>query len=187
MDGTDDILLHKIRKGNTPAFEQFFRKYYEAMHAHAYKFVWDSSTAEEITQEMFIHLWEKRTTLQIHGSTYKYLAKAIRNRCINYLKSSYNQRTTIGDLPDEAQPIANTTEQSLSAWELEQILSQAIQLLPENCRIVFNLSRQAGLTYDEIATELGVSKETVKTQIKIALKKLRTFLKEHWEYIPVLF
>lgn len=187
MDGTDDILLRKIRNGNTQAFEQLFRKYYEAMHAHAYKFVSDSSTAEEVVQETFIHIWEKHATIQIHSSAYGYLAKAVRNRCINYLKSSYQQKNELGDIPEQLQPIVQTTEETLNAWELEQLLGQAIEQLPENCRIVFNLSRQAGLTYEEIATELGVSKETIKTQIKIALKKLRTFLKDHWEYIPVLF
>ena len=157
------------------------------MHAHAFKFVVDSTAAEEVVQETFLTIWEKRQTLQIHSSAYGYLAKAVQNRCINYLKSSYNRTHELGDLPESAQPTINTTEETLNAWELEQLLAQAIQALPQNCRIIFNLSRQAGLTYEEIAIELGVSKETVKSQIKIALKKLRDFLKEHWTQIPVLF
>lgn len=187
MDGQDDILLQKIKRGNTKAFEQLFRKYYEAMHAHAYKFVVDSATAEEVVQETFLNIWEKRQNLQIHSSAYGYLAKAVRNRSVNYLKSSYNRVHELGDIPEAAQPSINTTEETLNAWELEQLLAQAIQQLPQNCRIIFNLSRQAGLTYEEIAQELGVSKETVKSQIKIALKKLRTFLDKHWTNIPVLF
>ena len=157
------------------------------MHAHAFKYVVDSATAEEVVQETFLAIWEKRQTLQIHSSAYGYLAKAVTNRCINYLKSSYNRTHELGDLPENAQPTINTTEDTLNAWELEQLLAQAIQGLPQNCRIIFNLSRQAGLTYEEIAIELGVSKETVKSQIKIALKKLRAFLNDHWTNIPVLF
>lgn len=157
------------------------------MHAHAFTFVADTATAEEMVQETFLNIWEKRNTLQIHTSAYGYLAKAVRNRAINFLKSSYNRVHELGDLPESAQPLVHTTEDTLNAWELEQLLAQAIQQLPQNCRVIFNLSRQAGLTYEEIANELGVSKETVKSQMKIALKKLRDFLKDHWSQIPVLF
>lgn len=187
LDGKDEILLRKIRRGDVQAFEQFFRRYYDSMHSHAYKFVNNHHTAEEIVQEVFIHFWEKHSSIKIKSSAYGYLAKSVRNRCINYLKSNYSTKNELGDLPESQQPLINSTEDTLNVWELEQLLSQAIQQLPENCRIVFNLSRQAGLTYDEIALTLGVSKETVKSQIKIALKKLRLFLKDHWQLIPALF
>ena len=77
--------------------------------------------------------------------------------------------------------MAEAMEDELDQEALIRLLQKGIATLPSQCRTIFHLSRQGGLTYDEIAEELGISKETIKSQVKIALRKLRDFLGRHWE------
>jgi RNA polymerase sigma-70 factor, ECF subfamily len=103
---------------------------------------------------------------------------------INYLKSKFAQ-TKQTDI-DSVHPHHSDVETTLEGKELQEILNQAITQLPEKCRIIFNLSRQMGLSYAEIAEQLNISIKTVENQMGIALKKLREYLHKYWEVLMVL-
>ena len=167
--------LERIKQGDTSAFESFFRKHYNEVFQNAFFLVGQKEVAEELTQDVFVKMWQKRTTINIRESARAYLKTAIKNTAINYLKSRLAQAERHLSLDYLAEEPFTPMEYS-SDEALNQKIQQAIQQLPERCRIVFTLSRQAGMTYEEVASELGITKESVKTQIKIAFKKLREAL-----------
>ena len=171
---------HSLRGLSQAAFEKLFRQYYEELYYYACRYLWRREDAEEAVQDVFVRVWEKREELQISTSVKAYLYAAVRNRAINHLNSRWAREAP---LPlDPAIPVmAEAAEDELGQETLIQLLQQGIATLPSQCRTIFQLSRQGGLTYDEIAEELGISKETIKSQVKIALRKLRDFLGRHWE------
>ena len=174
-----DEQFQKIRQGDIAAFEKVFREQYEALFHFAYRFIQNREEAEEVVQDVFVNLWEKRQNLHIQTSVSAYLYAAVRNRALNVVKSAYRRQTSPLEITDSGPALEISLENKSDQEELMALVQRGIEGLPEKCRLIFTLSRQAGLTYDEIAAELGVSKETIKSQIKIALKKLRDFMKRH--------
>lgn len=169
------------------AFERLFKSHYQDLYAFGYRFVQDQSQVEDLIQDVFLHLWENRAQLEFRSSIQAYLRTAIKNKAISHLRSYYHQQVALIP-PEEMSPPTSVvaSEEKSDPEALTQLVKKGIEQLPKQCRLIFQLSRHSGLTYDEIAQELGVSKETVKSQIKIALHKLRTFLGKKWDTICLL-
>ncbi len=177
--------VQKIRNGDIDFFKELFEEYYSDLCVLAKEYVKDDTQAEEIVGDLFYNLWEKRKELDIHTSVKIYLIRAVQNRCISYLrrlntelkikeKIAIEHNNSLMYLPQkESQPIVR-----LFSNELEEKLKKEISELPEQCRKIFELSRFEDKSYNEIAEELNITINTVKTQIKIALKRLRENLKE---------
>lgn len=183
MQLSDTQILIAIGQGNEGVFEQVFRKHYGSLCAYGRSILRDADEAEEIVQTVFVNIWEKRTEIEITQSLKSYLYRAVHNHCLNRIKhqkvrdehqqyAAYHQETTY-----------ESVSQTVYKNELEQQLSVAIEKLPEQCRIIFKLSRFDELKYQEIADQLGLSIKTVENQIGKALKILRTELAD---YLPVL-
>ena len=138
--------------------------------------------AENIVQDTFLYLWEHLELLEDIDHLDAFLFTLIKNRCLNFLKhQSYIQAKTCSLKADEELEQFDEAVSSIS--EVENLLSQTMQKLPERCREIFLLSRIEGLKYKEIAERLDISVNTVENQISIALRKLRSELKE---YLPLL-
>lgn len=180
----DHQIMAAIRDGNEQVFQKLFYDHYGPLYRNAFQYVNDAQVAEELVQDAFVNFWEKRLQFQLKTSIKAYLFVSVRNLSLNYLKSRYANAKSLHIAATEV--LESKTTATDHAQELEHLLQKGIDLLPEKCKIIFNLSRGSGMTYQEIATELGVSKETVKSQIKIAIKKLQQILKEHW-YVWLLF
>lgn len=179
-------LFAAIRKGDEAAFKKLFYTLYDQLYRQAYRYVGDAQVAEEVVQDIFVNLWKNRQKIILHTSLEAYLSVSTRNHSLNYLKSRYAQQRASTQEVSETDLFEAPETEDLPREELRKILESAIQSLPEKCRIIFSLSRDHGLTYQEIADELGITKETVKTQIKIALQKLRQQLRGHWELCLLL-
>ncbi|MBX2875967.1 MAG: RNA polymerase sigma-70 factor [Saprospiraceae bacterium] len=179
-----DDTINAIRNGEIEAFERLFKAHYPDLYAFGYRFVQDRSQVEDLIQDVFLHIWENRAQLEIRSSIQAYLKTAVKNKALSHLRSYYHLQVAMVP-PDEvpAPTSVAASEDKPDTEILMQLVQRGIEQLPKQCRLIFQLSRQSGLTYDEIARELGVSKETVKSQIKIALQKLRAFLGKHWEAI----
>ena len=177
-----------IKNGDQKALETVFRSFYQELFFFAHTFIGESEIAEEVVQDVFIQIWEKKESLEIQTSPKSYLYTAVRNRSINYLKSKLAKIRSETEVTLDMVIESNhdSADSKLSEKELIQLIQIGIYSLPEKCRIIFKLSRDSGMTYDEIANELGVSKETVKSQIKIALGKLRQFLGKHWDLVGLI-
>ncbi len=135
---------------------------------------------------MFTQIWEKRQELFITASPKSYLYAAVKNASLNYLKSQFVRHPLLSQEKENQAPLVTSPDEQFTYQELEIIIGQGIDSLPEKCRIIFILSRHAGLTYDEIATQLGISPKTVKAQMGIALYKLRLYVDRYWDKLLVI-
>lgn len=179
--------MEAIREGDEIAFEMIFKEYYQALCRYANSFLNDREEAEEVVQASFLGIWEKRTTLFITTSLKAYLYQAVRNRCLNVIK---HEKVKQQHAQHEAVMTANHydgTSDAVLSGELEQKIYLAMQALPEQCRLVFKLSRFEELKYQEIADQLNISVKTVENQIGKALKIMREQLREYLPIILLLF
>ena len=166
-----------IREGDLKAYERFFKGHYADIVRFTNRFVRSQQIAEEIAQEVFMYIWEKRESINIQSSLRSYLYSAARNRSINYLKLELPKSQAQMDITEfEIGFEAPASDEGQSEF-VARMVKEAIDQLPKKCKEIFVLSRNAGLTYDEIAEELDISKKTVENQMGIALKKLRDSLK----------
>jgi RNA polymerase sigma-70 factor (ECF subfamily) len=180
---TNDLLLFDLVKtANKQAFEKLFRKYYESVSRFVYRYVKDADSAEEITQDLFIHFWENAPAMQIRISLKAYLFTSARNFALNYIRRNKIRKK----YHEEVQSIDLLEEMSIESDQASAftvLMNQALTALPEKCRVIFELSKYEGLSYDEIAEYLSISKKTVENQITIALHKLREWLRPHMDLI----
>ena len=164
------------------AFELFFKENYHLACLTAYRYLKDEQAAEDIVQETFFHLWEKRFSLTIERDLKQYLLFSVRNRCINHLQRSHPFSTLDSlQVPAGAEEDINEDE---NREELAVLIAKAIEELPTQCRRIFLLAYQHQLSYNDIAVTLNLSKNTVKTQMGIAYRMLRDKLSH---YILSLF
>ena len=182
---TDIAIFKRIKKGDESAFEELFRKYFTGLCIYACEFVKKNEVAEEIVEDVFCKIWEKRKSLEVTVSLKSYLYRSVYNTSLNYLKSEKHHMKNQDNLADNFEnmlPIStpgDITSSSLLSEELEMKIEQAINSLPEKSQIIFRLSRFEGLKYSEIAEKLNLSVKTVETQISRVLKKLRVQLKDY--------
>jgi RNA polymerase sigma-70 factor (family 1) len=168
-------LLKELTQGNFSAFEYLFKQYYTALCNHALSFSGDAASAEDAVSDVFARIWERRSQLNIDLSVKSYLYRAVTNQCIDTLRKSYRKRVVLTDnLPAFAQT-PDSVEVSLipETREITEKVELAVRNLPKQCGIIFRLSREAGLKYQEIANHLGISVKTVETQMSRAFKSLR--------------
>jgi len=176
-------IIEGIRQGNEALFESAFRQYYPVLCRYANTFVKDWDEAEETVQSVFMTVWEKRSGLDITISLKSYLYRAVHNRCLNRIRHLSVQAGYQQQAIAELEPMAESPAQTLMAVELSERLEAAIQKLPEQCRLIFRMSRFDELKYQEIADQLGLSVKTVENQIGKALRILRGELAD---YLPLL-
>jgi len=190
MTQNEKNIFDNLRMGDEKAFEYVFNTYYARLYNYAKIILKNNHEAEEVVEETFIKIWENRSKIIIDTSLKSYLFRSVYNLCLNQIKHTdvqnrYKAYFTQHVLSDEHGQFLNNDFplSSIIEKELENSIEQAIQSLPEYCREIFLMSRYQNLKNEEIAEKLGVSINTVRTQISRALAKLRELLKE---YIPFL-
>ncbi|MDO8369057.1 MAG: RNA polymerase sigma-70 factor [Saprospiraceae bacterium] len=182
METPEQQLLSALRFGNEGALRQIFDRHYPLLLSDIYRLIPDESTCQDLAQELFVELWNKRDNLDIHTSLRAYLRRAAVNKSLNYIKANrriqFDYTDDLGHLPDTS---AVDTHKRETQDTLEDALHVAIGSLPEKCRVVFNLSRFEQLSHREIADKLGISVKTIENQITKAMKILRVALTNHAE------
>ncbi|MCD0488300.1 RNA polymerase sigma-70 factor [Pedobacter sp. MC2016-14] len=169
-----DNLLTSLKSGDHAAMEFIYQNYWEMVLDTAYKRLRDEDIAQDISQEIFISLWENRAGLQIDSSLEAWLKGAVKYKVINYFKSSIAKEKHEDDiirlLGNQHQTSA---ESSLILKDLNKQLDEAMEELPEKMRLIFSMSRKQEKSIQEIGDELNLSAQTVKNQISAALKMVR--------------
>ncbi len=175
------MFIEKFKSGDTEAFGVIFHDHYRPLSIYAHTILKDMDDAEDTVQQVFISLWEKRTTLTIHTSLKALLYKSVHNSCLNRIKqqkvrSGYAREvqlhSSVGEIRD-----------GLQQKELQQKIEEALTCLPEQCAKIFKMNRFEQLKYQEIADQLSLSIKTVENQMGKALKIMREQLKE---YLPII-
>ena len=186
----DIQLVEKIKTNDQAAFQYVFRRYYQELCNFALKYLKVETASEEVVQEMFISIWEKRQKLRVQSSLKAYLFVSVKNRSLNYLNSKATQVSKKSHSTSADDPIQisdeSSIENALRDEELQTLVHEAIQSLPARCQEIFRLNRLEGLSYQQVADHLKLSKKTVEAQMGIAFKKLREFIKKRWEYMVIL-
>jgi len=173
------ILLGKLKNDDQSAFTIIFTKYYSDLVRFSFGFTRNSDSSEEIVQEVFLKLWENRSTLDIHTSLKSYLLKNVQNRSIDSLRHATITNKYAAVVLDHPLLSQNDTEDYILFSELEASFNQAMENMPALYAEVFRLSRIETLNYQEIASKLGVSVRTVEVRISKALSLLRAELKDY--------
>jgi RNA polymerase sigma-70 factor (ECF subfamily) len=172
-------LINRLREGDQTAFEILFRFYYPGLVVFAAQITFDKDEATEIVQDFFVRLWENRTSIKETSSLKSYFFTSVKNRSFNYLKKNEVHAQTIEQLKHLAENCPLYQPDVFIESELQDKIKAAIDKLPARCGEIFVLSRFKGLSNDEIATQLEISKRTVETQISNALKVLRVEFKDY--------
>lgn len=167
-------LQQQIACGNQPAFASLFRLLYPRLLSFALQYVHVKETAEEITNDVFIKLWNRKEYLEQVNNLSTYLFVSVKNLSLNYLKQ-YSHIHVVAENAEGDTSLVNheDPEQQLEWKEMSFQLSQAIDNLPDQCRTVFKLIKEDGFRYKEVAEILGLSPRTVETQLYRAMKKLQ--------------
>jgi RNA polymerase sigma-70 factor, ECF subfamily len=190
---TEVEIIEKIRIGDSSIMNWLFNNYYIGLCTYAHRFTKNKSISEEIVQQSFFKLWEKKESIQIEGSFVGYLYRIVRNNCLNHIKhqqiiNRFNERY-LQSLNETEELINISQENGLSIYiasELENKITKAIENLPDHCRKIFKMSRYEGLKHQEIAEQQGITINTVQKQISIALGKLKTELSAYLSIIIML-
>ncbi|MCU4156181.1 RNA polymerase sigma-70 factor [Carboxylicivirga sp. A043] len=186
----DIELIKGIERGDEAAFQELFLKYYAQLVVFARKVVVDDDLARELVQDVIVNFYEKRGEIKIHSSLKAHLYQSVRNRCLNQIKHSQIRRDHHANIYLSQKNTEAYVDDKLEETELEQKIFSIIQTLPAQCKKIFEMSRFEGVTNQEIADKLELSKRTVETQISKALKVLRTNLAGYldvWAFILWLF
>lgn len=168
----EKIILKELSNGDAKSLKILFDTFYPSLCNYAFQFLNDYDMAEEVVQNLFVKIWEKRSTLDIETSVKNYLFRSVRNQCINLI-----QHEKVKQLHAQKIKEALFTEEASESYYLDAEMAirieSAIETLPEKRREIFRLSREDGLKYREIAEKLEISVKTVETQMGLALKALR--------------
>ncbi|WP_276361660.1 RNA polymerase sigma-70 factor [Daejeonella sp. H1SJ63] len=173
---SDIELLDLLRSGDKAAFSEIYNRYWKKIFTVAANKIGQLEEAEEIVQEIFISMWNRRESIFITTSLNAYLAVSVKYRVIKVLakRNLYNKFAdhSLSILPQSD----NSTQDWLEFEELKSRLAVLVTQLPDKCRLVYKLSREEGMSQKQIAEEFGISEKTVEAHIGKALKHLRTGL-----------
>ena len=179
---TDEQLLLLLAASDQQAFTGLYKRYHTGIYNYQLAFVKIPSIAEDLTQEVFLKIWEARKRLQIHTSFASYIYRISRNTAIDFMKKIAADRKLRNEIILHKQSfLPDSSNGLLLAKEYNHLYKQAIDSLSQQRRTVFLLCREEGKTYKEAARLLGISRHTVKEHMTKSLHSLRNFLSEKTE------
>lgn len=175
----DHELWDKVQQTSCSlAFSFLFDRYWEILYSTAFSYLKDREKSEEITHDIFLNLWRKRTTLTIQSFP-AYLRSASRYHVYKEFKKRSASKVVYSDELRELESVAvtNKGEDKLIYQDAEKYVDGGLKSLPVRCQEIYFMSRKESLTNDEIAYKLGISKRTVENQLTIALRHIRILIK----------
>lgn len=176
-----DDLSKRLQADDPEALKELFEAHYLHVCAAIHRFTAARSVTEDLAQQVFIRLWQKRHQITINSTPGAYLQRMAINEALAWLRSKKNQHPDPlpAHLSDKEQNLAPDPSNQLLQQELDEHILSAINNLPPRCRDVFVLSRFGDCSYREIADQLNISIKTVENQMGKALKLLRESLKPY--------
>ncbi len=183
VEQSNTAIVRSLMPTGEATFEHLFKMHFRGLHAYAFTILKDEAMAEEIVQNVFFKVWEKRELLEIETSPKAYLYKAVYHDCLNYLKHKKVKSAHAMHVVRYSSDKIENTSGKLMMGELIEKIQSALNELPEQCRTIFQMSRFEGMKYQEIADEMGLSVKTVENQMGKALKLMRVKLVE---FLPLL-
>lgn len=164
-------LLSSLSRGNEEVLTIIYRKYWDRLFLSAYNVLKDKEACEDIVQEIFIQLWQKKEQLVIKTSLEAYLVSATRYQVFHLIKKCSKRKELFENLEERFS--TDCADVLLYVKDTQKTIDVVIDNLPEKCKNIYKLSRESHLSYKQIAKQLQISTKTVENQLTIALKRLR--------------
>lgn len=175
-------LVESIKKGSQSAYDSLFREFYMPLVVYSESLTKDKNISENIIQSIFCDIWENRKKLSNINSIKNYLYTAVKNKSLTHIRD--NRKFDLkAEIPDKGE---NYIANSILETEIYSELYSAINRLPKMCRNVL-LLKLKGLKNEEIAENLGKSKETVRSHLKKGYKLIKNELEDTYYILPLLF
>ncbi|MBK1441943.1 sigma-70 family RNA polymerase sigma factor [Parapedobacter sp. ISTM3] len=178
---TDAELLERISKDDQVAFKALYKRYWKKCYMLVLRRSGDTTLAEDLTQSIFVSLWEKRRSSMVRNVG-AYLAAAVRFQFISYLKSQFHEDTYVHHLQREQSDLQNPVEVSMRIKELNEAIDKGVAMMPPKTKTVYTLSRTEHYSVKEIARKLNLSEKAVEYHITQSLKMMRLALKD---FLPI--
>lgn len=172
----DFFLVKALKKGDIAAFDKCMQVYGKKIFFFVKKYIINKEDTEDIVQEVFIKIWENRIQLKEELSFNSYIYTITYNAIRKYYRNRYLSIEHINKHLKDYKDFTDNSNLQIEFNETQELVNKAISLLPERRRIVFQLSRQDGLSYNEIAEKLGIKPKTVENQIHEALVFIKKYL-----------
>lgn len=173
----EEFLFASIRKGDKQAFAELFDRFWSKAFFIAYRKLNDQEATQEVVQEVFITLWNKRESLSIQNFS-SYLYACVKNKCLNYIESKIIEKKH-WDYYKQFIPKSDfETEKMVSYDTLLEAINTSMESLPKKTRRVFQLNRLEGRSISEIANVLNLSEKTIEYHLARSLKHLKMHLKD---------
>ena len=177
----DKELVQRFTQGNDEAFKALYIKYKPAMHKFILNFTNDPDLSEDIIQEVFVAVWLNRKNIDPNKSFSSYLFTCVKNKVFDFFKELAKNRDLMEKNWNNFDTSRNETEEELDLLDLNELVTNAIRHLSSRKRAIFELSKFKGKTHEQIAEELGISKNTVKNHMVESLKFIKNFIRHHGE------
>ncbi len=185
MVETDVDLLHKISQDDQAAFKLLYKRYWKPCYFQILRRSGDAALAEDLTQAVFVSLWEKRKSAVI-GNLSGYLFRALQFKFITYLRSQVNEETYISHTFHHQYDATNTAESAIRLKELHEAIDKGVAMMPPKTKEVYTLSRSEHYSIKEIASKLNLSEKAVEYHITQSLKTMRVALKDFLPFVLLL-
>jgi RNA polymerase sigma-70 factor (ECF subfamily) len=178
----------QIKKGDKNSFKLIFNNFYHQLCRLSIYYLEDEDEAKGVVQEAFVKLWEIRNELNVESNLRNFLFTLVKNNCLNILNRrqillKHHEKIRWMEIHYQYESLSRIGNDYMEFNELKEKIDQAIQKLPEHCRVVFEMSRFEDLKNREIAEKLGVTQKTVEAHLTKSLKLLRNELKD---YLPII-
>ncbi|MBS1601371.1 MAG: RNA polymerase sigma-70 factor [Bacteroidetes bacterium] len=183
-DSCPPELLQLVSNGDQTAFRQLYAFFYKRLYHFALALVKTRESAEEIVEDVFVRIWQRRTDLSAIRNVRVYLYTATKNSALNYLSQKARQSITepFDHIHVDLNDSAVTPEQILITAEIHQKIQKAVEALPPRCKMIFKLVREDGLRYKEIAEILNISINTIDAQMAIAVKRISASIESEFDF-----
>lgn len=182
----EDILFKKVQQDDMSAFEQIYKYYHPKMFIYSKKFINDDETAKDILQELFLDVWSKRKELSVDISFNAFVFRMLHNRCIDYLRSQIIKDNfasisslRLAEIKHQYYQFEEDPFPTIFMSEINDIVKKVTDILPQQTREIFDMSRNKGLKSCEIADKMNLSVRTVEKHIYQTLKELKKHLADY--------
>ncbi|MCD0488576.1 RNA polymerase sigma-70 factor [Pedobacter sp. MC2016-14] len=175
----EKVLLHRMSAGDTNAFSTIYKLNSPKVYYYALKIAKNDTLAQEIVQDVFIKIWGLGEQLNSIENFQGYLRIVTRNYTLKVLRRIAIEFQASKMTTHNYQEGHNDTEEYVIFKDSERILNEAVEKLPAQQKLVYQLCHQEGLKYEEVAERLNLSKLTVKTHMQLALRFLRNYVSNH--------
>lgn len=184
---TDETLFERIAQGDESAFTEIFYRYTTRLFPFVAKLINSDSWAEEIVQDVFLRLWQGREKLSQVDNPSAYLYQMASNRTMDYIKRNLREvKLQYYIARQQAAQDPNLTAQDLDFREADAMLKEAVNNLPAQRRKVYQMGREEGLSHEEIAERLQISKHTVRNHMAEALREIREYLQANGAFTALV-